>query len=84
MATQTITTDRYKLYPSPRNAQRVLFGNQLFVPNPWEIIDLPAMRLTGAATLFAACRLADMKMGQLVSFELACDQARFEQSFRPG
>ena len=41
------------------------------------------MDLTGKTTLFAACRLSDMKMGQVVSFELTADMARFERLFTP-
>lgn len=83
MATQTITTDRYQLYPSPRNAHRDVFEHQVFVPYPYAIIDLPVMDLVGKTTLFAACRLSDSKMGQLVSFELPQDQAKFERLFTP-
>jgi hypothetical protein len=50
---------------------------------PLCLIDLPSFDLQGKASLFAACRLSDMKMGQLVSFELAADQARFERRFVP-
>ena len=83
MATQTIETDLYKLYPSPRNAVRDVFEHQVFVPHPYAIIDLDVMELAGKTTLFAACRLSDMKMGQLVSFERASDQAKFERLFTP-
>ena len=58
-------------------------ARQVFVPHPYAIIDLAAMELTGKTTLFAACRLSDMKMGQLVTFALAADQARFERLFTP-
>lgn len=83
MATQTIQTDLYKLYPSPRNTHKDVFEHQVFVPYPYAIIDLEVMELAGKTTLFAACRLSDMKMGQLVSFELTSDQARFERLFTP-
>ncbi len=83
MATQTITTGLYKLYPSPRNAHKDVFDHQVFVPYPYAIIDLAVMDLAGKTTLFAACRLSDMKMGQVVSFELAADQAKFERLFTP-
>lgn len=83
MATQTIQTDLYKLYPSPRNTHKDVFEHQVFVPYPYAIIDLEVMELVGKTTLFAACRLSDMKMGQLVSFELAADQAKFERLFTP-
>jgi hypothetical protein len=83
MATQTIETDLYKLYPSPRNTVRDVFGHQVFVPHPYAIIDLEVMELAGKTTLFGACRLSDMKMGQVVTFELAADQARFERLFTP-
>lgn len=83
MATQTITTELYKLYPSPRNAHKDVFAHQVFVPYPYAIIDLAVMDLAGKTTLFAACRLSDMKMGQVVSFELAADQAKFERLFTP-
>ncbi|WP_287965619.1 hypothetical protein [Diaphorobacter sp.] len=83
MATQTITTDLYQLYPSPRNTLRTVFGHQLFLPHPYALIHLPDFHLEGKATLFAACRLADQKMGQLVTFELPQDQERFERQFTP-
>ena len=83
MATQTIQTDLYKLYPSPRNTHKDVFEHQVFVPYPYAIIDLEVMELAGTTTLLAACRLSDMKMGQLVSFELTADQAKFERLFTP-
>ena len=83
MATQTITTELYKLYPSPRNAHKNVFEHQVFLPHPYAIIDLAVMELTGRTTLFAACRLTDMKMGQVVSFELVADQTKFERLFTP-
>ncbi|MDH4425652.1 MAG: hypothetical protein QE495_04320 [Acidovorax sp.] len=83
MATQTIETPLYKLYPSPRNVTRDVFEHQVFVPYPYALIDLPSMDLAGKTTLFAACRLSDMKMGQVVTFELPADQARFERLFTP-
>jgi hypothetical protein len=83
MATQTIETALYKLYPSPRNATRDVFVHQVFVPYPYALIDLPSMDLAGKTTLFGACRLSDMKMGQVVTFELPADQARFERLFTP-
>lgn len=83
MAQLTITTDEYKLFPSPRNQHRVVFEHQTFVPHPYALIDLPSFDLKGRYSLFAACRLADMKMGQLVSFEQPADQARFERLFVP-
>lgn len=83
MATQTITTDLYQLYPSPRNTHRTVFTHQLFLPYPYALIHLPDYGLEGPATLFAACRLADQKMGQLVTFELPQDQERFARQFTP-
>ena len=83
MATQTIQTPLYKLYPSPRNLHRDIFEHQVFVPYPHATIDLDVMELSGKTTLFAACRLSDMKMGQLVTFDLAPDQAKFERLFTP-
>lgn len=83
MATQTITTALYKLYPSPRNAYADVFEHQIFVPHPYAIVDLAVMGLKGKTTLFAACRLSDMKMGQVVSFELQADTVRFERLFTP-
>ncbi|ART49022.1 MULTISPECIES: hypothetical protein [Acidovorax] len=84
MATQTITTASYKLFPSPRNQHRnAVFEHEVFVPHPYALIDLPSMHLAGKYTLFAACRLSDMKMGQLVTFELAADGVKFERLFTP-
>lgn len=78
-----ITTDDYKLFPSPRNQYAIVFEHQTFVPYPYALIDLPSFHLAGRYTLFAACRLADMKMGQLVTFEQPEDRTRFEQLFVP-
>lgn len=83
MAELSITTDRYKLFPSPRNQHREIFLNEVFVPQPYAIIDLPSMTLKGKYSLFAAYRLADGKMGQLVTFELPQDRARFDAEFVP-
>ena len=47
------------------------------------MIHLPDFNFAGKATLFAACRLSDMKMGQLVTFEQGADQARFERLYTP-
>lgn len=83
MASQTISTESYKLFPSPRNVHRVVFEHQVFVPYPYALIDLPSFYLKGKYSLFAACRLADMKMGQLVTFEQALDAATFNAKFVP-
>lgn len=78
-----ITTATYKLFPSPRNRHRELFVHEVFVPYPYALIDLPAMDLRGKYSLFAAYRLADEKMGQLVTFELEADAQRFNAKFVP-
>jgi hypothetical protein len=83
MNSRTITTDTYQLFPSPRNVHRVIFEHQVFVPHPYALIDLPAMRLAGRYSLFAASRLADTKQGQLVTFELEVDVATFNARFVP-
>ena len=83
MATLTITTPEYTLYPSPRNEQRVVYEHQLFVSHPYTIIHLPDYNFRGKATLFAAHRLADGKMGQLAAFELESDVAVFDRKFVP-
>ena len=83
MAETTITTDEYKLFPSPRNRHREIFLNEVFVPHPYAIIDLPSFRLSGKYSLFAAYRLADGKNGQLVTFELPADMATFNARFVP-
>ena len=83
MATSTITTASYQLYPSPRNASNTVLEHQWFLPYPYALIHLPDYDLAGPATLFAACRLSDQKMGQLVTFELPADLARFERLFTP-
>lgn len=83
MPTLAITTEHYKLFPSPRNKVSTVFKHQVFVPYPYALIDLASMRLSGKNTLFAACRLTDMKMGQLVSFELAEDAVAFNKQFVP-
>jgi hypothetical protein len=83
MAEKAITTDTYKLFPSPRNTHREIFLHEVFVPYPYALIDLPSFYLKGKSSLFAACRLADMKMGQLVSCEMAADAAKFSREFVP-
>lgn len=84
MATaQTIDTGEYKLFPSPRNRHRVVFAHQVFVPYPYMLIDLESYDLKGRYSLFAACRLSDGKMGQLVTLEDAPDEARFQARFVP-
>ncbi|MDO9402594.1 MAG: hypothetical protein Q7T87_01025 [Polaromonas sp.] len=84
MATaQSITTADYKLYPSPRNRHRTIFEYQVFVPYPYMLIDLESYYLVGKYSLFAACRLSDMKMGQLVTLELAGDESKFRDRFVP-
>jgi hypothetical protein len=80
---QSITTDDYKLFPSPRNRHRVVFEHQVFVGHPYMLIDLDSYGLKGRFALFAACRLSDGKMGQLVTMEAADDAARFERLFVP-
>ena len=83
MAQNTITTEIYKLFPSPRNAHRVVFEHEVFVPQPYALIDLPSFHLKGRYSLFAAYRLADRKNGQLVTFELADDAEKFNRLFVP-
>jgi len=78
-----ITTDQYKLYPSPRNRHREIFLHEVFVPHPYALIDLASFRLKGRYSLFAAHRLADGKNGQLVTFELEADAATFNAKFTP-
>lgn len=84
MATaKSFDTAEYKLFPSPRNVHRVVFAHQVFVPHPYMLIDLPSYYLKGRYSLFAACRLSDNKMGQLVTFEDDADEARFNERFVP-
>jgi hypothetical protein len=84
MATaKSITTDDYKLFPSPRNRHRSVFLHQVFVPYPYMLIDLDSYNFQGKASLFAACRNTDGKMGQLVTLELPEDELRFRQQFVP-
>lgn len=80
---KSITTDEYKLFPSPRNRHRTIFTHQVFVPYPYMLIDLESYYLQGNYTLFAACRLSDMKMGQLVTLERPEDEALFKSRFVP-
>ncbi|MES2400296.1 MAG: hypothetical protein V4573_09955 [Pseudomonadota bacterium] len=84
MATaQGITTDEYKLFPSPRNRHRSIFTYQVFVPYPYMLIDMDGYDFKGKSSLFAACRLSDGKMGQLVTLELAEDETKFKKLFVP-
>ncbi|MBK5205228.1 MAG: hypothetical protein JJD98_07430 [Polaromonas sp.] len=84
MATsQTITTEHYKLFPSPRNRHRTIFLYEVFVPYPYMLIDLDSYNFKGKCSLFAACRLADNKMGQMVTLELLEDEVKFKDRFVP-
>ena len=84
MATaKSITTDDYKLFPSPRNRHRAIFLHQVFVPYPYMLIELESYNFQGKSSLFAACRLSDGKMGQLITLELPDDGLRFETRFVP-
>ncbi len=84
MATaRSISTDDYKLFPSPRNQHRALFEHQVFLPYPYMLIELESYSFKGKFSLFAACRLSDGKMGQLVSLDLAEDEQRFKERFIP-
>jgi hypothetical protein len=83
MAHAAFSTDRYKLFPSPRNEHRVVFEHEVFVQYPYALIDLPSFGLKGRYSLFAAHRLADGKNGQLVTFELEADVATFDRKFTP-
>jgi hypothetical protein len=78
-----ITTEIYKLYPSPRNQQRTIFLHEVFVPHPYALVDPPSYDLKGRWTLFGAHRLADGKNGQLVTFELESDAVVFRARFVP-
>jgi len=80
---RAIETRDYKLFPSPRNEHLEVFTHKVFVPYPYDLIDLPSFNLKGKFTLFAACRLSDMKMGQMASFELPEDANKFEADFKP-
>jgi hypothetical protein len=84
MATaRSFETSDYKLFPSPRNVHRVVFEHQVFVPQPYALIDLPSYDLKGRYSLFAACRMSDGKMGQLVTLEEPADVAQFEARVVP-
>ena len=83
MAVTTITTASYKLYPSPRNRDREIYAHEVFVAHMYALVDPPSYDPQGRWSLFAAHRLADGKNGQLVTFELAADAARFEARFVP-
>lgn len=84
MATaQSIDTGEYKLFPSPRNVHRVVFEHQVFVPYPYMLIEMESYYLKGRYSLFAACRMADGKMGQLATFEEAADETKFKTKFVP-
>ena len=80
---QAITTDDYKLFPSPRNRHKLIFAQQVFVPYPYMLIDMDSYDLKGKSSLFAACRLSDEKMGQLVTLELPEDEVKFNKLFVP-
>ncbi len=83
MTGRTIETAGYKLYPSPRNRHRELFTHQVFVPYPYALIILEDYGFQGRASLYPACRLSGIKMGQLVTLDLAADVARVNARFTP-
>ena len=83
MAVQTTEDGLFKLFPSPRNRHRSIFSHRVFVPYPYLLIDLESYGFLGKFSLFAACRLADMKMGQLVTLETAADEVKFNDRFEP-
>ena len=83
MPEATLTTDTYKLFPSPRNRHREVFAHEVFAPHPYALVDPPSYDPKGRWSLFAAYRLADGKNGQLVTFELAADAAAFNARFVP-
>ena len=84
MATEkSITIGHYKLFPSPRNRYRTIFLHEFFTPHPYMLIDMESYNLKGKHSLFAACRLSDMKMGQLVTLELPEDEVKFRALFVP-
>lgn len=83
MAETTITTATYTLYPSPRNRHREVFAHEVFVPHPFALVDPPSYDPQGRWSLFAAHRRADGKQGQLVTYELQADAARFAARFTP-
>lgn len=80
---QSITTEHYKLFPSPRNQHRAVFQHQVFVPYPYMLIELESYYFKGKFSLFAAYRLADQKMGQVVTLELPDDEVKFKARFVP-
>jgi hypothetical protein len=55
----------------------------VFVPYPYMLIDMDSYDFKGKSSLFAACRLSDGKMGQLVTLELPEDEVRFKDRFVP-
>ncbi|MES3004196.1 MAG: hypothetical protein V4787_26125 [Pseudomonadota bacterium] len=83
MPEPAITTDIYKLFPSPRNRVREIFEHEVFVPYPYALVDPPSYDPKGKWSLFAAHRLSDGKNGQLVTFELEADAERFKARFVP-
>ena len=83
MAVQTTEDALYKLFPSPRNRHRSIFEYRVFLPYPYLLIDLESYGFSGKFSLFGACRLTDMKMGQLVTLETAADETRFKDRFEP-
>jgi hypothetical protein len=83
MSSVAITTEHYKLYPSPRNRERTIFPHEVFVPHPYALVDPPSYDPQGGWSLFAARRLVDGKNGQLVTFELEGDARRFQERFVP-
>jgi hypothetical protein len=81
MAVHLTEDGLYKLFPSPRNRHPTIFEHRVFVPYPYMLIDMESYGFSGKFSLFAACRMSDMKMGQLVTLEAASDEARFNDRF---
>ncbi len=55
----------------------------MFLPYPYMLIDMESYYLKGRYSLFAACRLVDNKMGQLVTLEDTADEVKFKSKFVP-
>lgn len=83
MPEAAITTPVYKLFPSPRNRDRQIFPHEVFIAHPYALVDPPSYDPKGRWSLFAAHRLADGRNGQLLTFELEADAARFRARFVP-
>lgn len=73
----TITITTCKLHPPPRQRERTVSAHEVFVPGIHALVNPSRHDPQGKWSLVAAHPLVDGKNGQLMTFELEADAARF-------